>query len=220
MKIEILSIGDEVLCGNIVNTNAAWLSDQLTLQGFELLRHVTVGDDESAMMRALTSLQEQTQAVIVTGGLGPTVDDFTIEVAARAFNLPLESHVGVLNDLKKFFEFRGRPMTPNQEKQALIPQGAHILTNPIGTAPGVQLEQAGVQFFFLPGVPKEMKAIFCGEVLPWLIQHRSPPMVYVSQTLRCFGTEEAKLDQLIKPLLNHRVQLGAAKGCETNLWVN
>lgn len=211
MQIEILSIGNEVVSGNIINTNAAWLSDQLWTEGFEVTRHTTIRDDEDQITQTLLNLQPTTKALIITGGLGPTVDDFTIEIAAKTFGLSLEKKEEILKELKRRFKKFGRPMTPNQEKQALIPQGGKALSNRIGTAPGVQLEYRGIHYFFLPGVPKEMKQIFRDSVLPWLIQHRQPKIYFKGKIFRCFGAAEAKLNSLVQPFLKDRISLGKSK---------
>jgi len=211
MKIQILSIGNEVLCGDIVNTNAAWLSQELWKKGFEVVQHLTIADDEVQITEALQNAVSKVDVVISTGGLGPTVDDFTVEVAAKAFGLGLEKKPEVMVELNKFYTARGRTMTPNQEKQAMIPVGAEALINPVGSAPGVRVQHQQVTYFFLPGVPKEMKEIFSQSILPWLQSHRKKPCFFASKTLRCFGAEEAKLDHLIQPLLKGRVGLGNTK---------
>lgn len=211
MKIEILSIGNEVVSGDIVNTNAAWLSEELWGHGFEVIRHTTVADDEKAMAEALNEAASRAQVVVCTGGLGPTVDDFTLEVAGSVFGRPLQKDSGVMAQLEGFYTARGRVMTPNQERQAMIPQGAQVFHNPVGSAPGVRCEHRGVNYFFMPGVPKEMKEIFGRSILPWLLERRDPPLFFRSKTLRCFGAEEAKLDHLIQPLLKDRVTLGESK---------
>lgn len=211
MNIEILSIGNEVVSGNIVNTNAAWLSDQLWLQGFEVVRHITIADDENQISKSLLDLQPKTKVVIITGGLGPTVDDFTIEIAAKIFKLPLKLDHSVLKKLQKKFKSFGREMSSNQEKQALIPKSGKVLQNVFGTAPGVQIKYRGVEYFFLPGVPKEMKQIFQDEILPWLKKNRHPKIFFKGKILRCFGAAEAKLDLLLRPLLKDRVSLGNSK---------
>jgi len=211
MKIEILSIGNEVVYGDIVNTNAAWLSQELTSQGFEVLRHLTIADNEAQITEALLEAPRRVDAVLVTGGLGPTVDDFTLEIAGKIFGRPLQKNAGVMAQLETFYTARKRVMTPNQEKQAMVPEGAEVFLNPVGSAPGVRLEFQGVQYFFFPGVPKEMKQIFKDSILPWLLSHRSAAAFHEAKLLRCFGAEEAKLDALVQPLLKDRVMLGNAK---------
>ncbi len=211
MKIEIIAIGNEVVFGDILNSNAAWLSEKLTREGFQVIRHTTVADDEERITQCLLQAKMDAQAVLVTGGLGPTVDDFTLEVAAKTFGLEMEYHPDVLDQLRLYYKARNRTMTPNQEKQAWVPKGSEIFFNPVGSAPGVHVENQGVHFFFFPGVPKEMKEIFDQSVFPWLKLHRVAQGYYASRVLRCFGTEEATLDNLVQPLLKDRVQLGSAK---------
>ncbi len=210
MKIQILSIGNEVVSGDIVNTNAAWLSEELWKQGFEVLRHVTIADDEKVIREELLAAASKVNVVISTGGLGPTVDDFTVEIAAKTFGLSLEKHPEVIAQLDHYYTSRGRTMTPNQEKQALIPKGGEAYINPVGSAPGVRVEYQGVNYYFLPGVPKEMKEIFLNWILPSLKSSQKATF-FKSKTLKCFGAEEAKLDHLIQPLLKDRVALGNTK---------
>ncbi len=211
MKITLLSIGNEVVSGDIINTNAAWLAEQLWKQGFDVRSHLTIADDEADIRVALSDARGKVDVLISTGGLGPTVDDFTVEIAAKTFGMELEAHPEVLAQLDHYYTTRGREMTPNQRKQALIPKGGEGLINPVGSAPGVRVEWQGVNYFFLPGVPREMKEIFQNSILPWMLRRRSPPQYFKSKTLRCFGAEEAKLDHLIQPLLKERVALGNAK---------
>ncbi|MBF0492217.1 MAG: competence/damage-inducible protein A [Deltaproteobacteria bacterium] len=207
MKIEIIAIGNEVLCGDVINSNAAWLSAELYQRGFEVVRHTTVADDETEIALALQAASQKVQVVLITGGLGPTVDDFTLEVAAKFFGLSMKMNAEVIAQLHQFYTVRGRAMTPNQEKQAFIPEGAEAFLNPVGSAPGVRVQFQQTQFFFMPGVPKEMKEISKGFVFPFLEQHNSPQRFFAFQMLRCFGAEEAKLDHLLSPLLKDRVDL-------------
>lgn len=211
MKILILSIGNEVLCGDIVNTNAAWLSEELWKNGFEVVKHITIADDEKSIREELLSAISKADVLIATGGLGPTADDFTVEIAAKTLGLLLEKNLEVMAQLDQYYTSRGRLMSSNLEKQAMIPKGGEALINPVGSAPGVRVEYQGLNYFFLPGVPKEMKEIFQNSILPWLIQKRKAPIFFKNKTLRCFGAEEAKLDHLIQPLLKNRVGLGNAK---------
>ncbi len=211
MKIEIIAIGNEVLCGDIINSNAAWLSSELYQRGLEVVRHTTVADDENEIILVLQAASQKADAVLITGGLGPTVDDFTLEVAAKTFGLNLQIHTEVLAQLHQFYTARGRTMTPNQEKQALIPETSEAFLNPVGSAPGVRVVFQNTQFFFLPGVPREMKEISKGFVFPFLEKKQKSPRFFAFQMLRCFGAEEAKLDHLLKPLLKDRVDIDGAQ---------
>src|SRR4030095_7144841 len=118
MKVEILSIGNEVVYGDIVNTNAAWLAEELTAQGFEVVRHLTIADDEARISEALLEAPQRVNAVLVTGVLGPTVDDFTLEIAGKIFGLPLEKNAEIMGQLESFYAARKRSMTRNQENKA------------------------------------------------------------------------------------------------------
>ena len=169
MKIEVITIGDEILSGNIVDTNFAWLGDRLWPAGFELHWHTTVGDEPDKISTALLNAVGRSEAAIVTGGLGPTIDDITLEVAAQAFGLPLVLNQQALQEIRGFFQRVGRPMSPNNEKQALLPEGSQMIPNRVGTAPGCHLTFKETHFFFLPGVPREMKQQFDDFVLPALI---------------------------------------------------
>lgn len=193
MKLEVITIGDEILSGNIVDTNFAWLGDQLWTMGHELHWHTSVGDEPDEITAALKSVVGRSQAVIVTGGLGPTMDDITMEVAAQAFGLPLVLHEIALQDIKNRFKKINREMTPNNEKQAFFPEGAQLIPNKLGTAPGGHLVYKGVHYFFLPGVPREMKNQCATYVFPKLAGMSSVPLFFYQKVLRCFGAPEATI---------------------------
>ena len=193
MKIEVITIGDEILSGNIVDTNFAWLGDQLWSQGFDLHWNTSVGDEPEPISKALLAAAERSHAVIVTGGLGPTLDDITIETAAQAFGLPLVLNTEALQAMKDFFKKLGREFSPTNEKQALLPEGSQMIANRIGTAPGCHLLFKKTHFFFLPGVPQEMKQQFRDFVLPKLKSLERAPIFFHSKFLRCFGESEAKI---------------------------
>ncbi len=193
MRIEVITIGDEILSGNIVDTNFAWLGDRLWPQGFDLHWHTSVVDEPSEISAALLNVVGRSEAVIVTGGLGPTLDDITIEVAAQTFDLPLILCPEALQAMKDFFQKLGREFSPTNQKQALLPEGAQIISNPIGTAPGCFLTFKKTHFFFLPGVPREMKRQFDDFVLPQLKQRAGAEIHFHSKFLRCFGEPEAKI---------------------------
>jgi nicotinamide-nucleotide amidase len=200
MKIEVVTIGDELLSGNIVDTNFAWIGDRLWGAGFELHWHTTVGDEPPEISEALLNVVGRSEAAIVTGGLGATTDDITLEVAAQAFGLPLVLNQQALQEIKSFFQRVGRPMTPNNEKQALLPEGSRMIANRVGTAPGCHLTFKGVHFFFLPGVPREMKQQFDDFVLPSLVALDSEKKQFRQKVLRCFGAPEATIGQILEGL--------------------
>ncbi len=192
MKIEIITTGDEVVQGVIVDSNSAWIAERCAAFGFEIVRHTCIGDDANDIADALKQAASRADTVIVTGGLGPTSDDITLEAAAKAFGKRLVRDEGVLLEIRQFFERVGREMSKSNEKQALIPEGASILPNRVGTAPGILVGLGGAQFFFLPGVPKELHQIFDDLVMPWLKKRAQG--AHVVRVLRCFGIPEASID--------------------------
>ncbi len=198
MKIEVITIGDEVLSGKVVDTNFSWLGDRLWSSGYRLHRHSTVGDESTEISQALLAAVGRSEAVIVTGGLGATLDDITIEVAAKAFELPLVLNEVALQAIRERFRKLGREMTPNNEKQAMLPRGGRIIPNKLGTAPGCHLVHQGTHFFFLPGVPQEMRSQFDETVMPLLKDLDPEKRESCFKVLRCFGAPEATIDQRLK----------------------
>lgn len=166
MSVAVLSIGTEITRGEIVNTNAAWLSTELTSAGFSVAAVEAVPDDVGGIVETLKRLGSTHRIVIATGGLGPTTDDLTALAAARATGVELARDESSLLAIRRRLEARGLAMNPSNEKQADVPAGAEILPNQQGTAPGFALPIGGATAFFLPGVPKEMKAMFADMVLP------------------------------------------------------
>ncbi len=153
LRCEILSTGDEVLTGMIADTNAAFLADQMGSLGFEVLRHSTVGDDRAILEETFCALGARADVVLCTGGLGPTVDDLTTEVAASILGVGMKLDEPALAYMEGLWKARGRPMPENNRKQAMLPEPADVLTNPIGTAPGFSVKIGNAHFFFMPGVP-------------------------------------------------------------------
>lgn len=196
MKIEIITTGDEVMQGIIVDTNTAWIAQRLAPLGHEVVRHTSVGDDLKDIGDVLLQAAERADAVFVTGGLGPTMDDITIEAAAKAFGVELEEDEAVLGGIRRFFDKVGREMSSSNAKQALMPAGSRALENTVGTAPGVHARLGGADFFFLPGVPAELYQIFEDSIAPWL-QERSD-VRFAKRVLRCFGVPEATIDEKLK----------------------
>lgn len=196
MRIEIVTTGDEVMQGVIVDTNTAWIAERCHRLGHEVIRHTSVKDDFGAIGGLLVEASSRADAVIVSGGLGPTADDITIEAAAKAFGLDLVLDEKVLGEMRAFFQRVGRPMSPSNEKQALILEGGGVLRNRVGTAPGIQRRMGGAEFFFLPGVPKELYQMFDESVVPWLRQRADGAMA--ERVLRCFGAPEASIDEVLQ----------------------
>ena len=200
LRCEILSTGDEVLTGMIADTNAAFLADQMGSLGFEVLRHTTVGDDRSMLEKAFRELGEIADVVLCTGGLGPTVDDLTTEVAAAVLGAELVLDEAALAQMEGFWSARGRVMPENNRRQALLPKPAEVLKNPIGTAPGFTVRIGRAQFFFMPGVPREMKKMFAEQVIPRLDLLRPEPTVFEVRVFRSFGLTESQTDQMLAGL--------------------
>ena len=166
MTAAIFSIGTEITRGEILNTNASWLSAELTALGFEVLETVSVDDHPGRIVAALRRLAESHAVVVATGGLGPTTDDLTAAAVAQALGVPLVRDPASLEAIRRRFEAAGRTMSPTNEKQADFPDGAEVLPNPVGTAPGFSVALGGCRAFFLPGVPREMKRIFADHIVP------------------------------------------------------
>lgn len=211
MRIALLTIGDEILAGDILNTNSQYLSEICWQHGFTVETHLSVRDDEPALREALRDLAKSTDVVLCTGGLGPTMDDFTIEVAARTFGVTLVEDVETIRLLESWFTKRGRPLSANNRKQALIPITGKALHNRYGTAPGVYVPYQNCHFYFMPGVPKEMKAIFSESVLPEILARRTQDgdvIFYRQKVLRTFGSPESSLDHALKDLFDSRLSIG------------
>ena len=200
MKIEIITIGNELTSGEVVDTNAAYLAEALSEVGLEVIFVTTTGDDPWHIEDALLRSQERADAVIVSGGLGPTKDDITASSAAKALGLPLVLHKEVVESLRKRFAERGMEMPVSNEKQALFPKQAEIIPNPLGTACGFVLRRIGKLFIFLPGVPRELKYLTKENVVPLLQKERKEKIVVRSSTLKVFGYTESAIADLLKDI--------------------
>lgn len=207
MKVEIISVGDEILSGNITDTNKTYISDLLWRHGFEVAFHTGVRDDAKTIQDALLRAVSRANVVLVTGGLGPTADDFTLEVAAKTFRKKLHYDQRYLEHLKKIFHKLGRELTENNKKQALIPQGAKVFDNKVGTAPGIGILYKKIPFYFMPGVPTEMKQLFADFILPDILHHFPKRDHFESVLLKCFGSAESELDAALKDLYKNRVNI-------------
>jgi nicotinamide-nucleotide amidase len=209
VKAEILTIGDELLRGEIVDSNKSFLSDRLLRLDVETHYHASVRDDPEDMADAFRRAAARSDVVLVSGGLGPTRDDLTAEVLARAFGRELVLDEASLARIRRFFARIGREMTENNAKQARLPDGAEVLPNPIGTAPGFALTENRTTFFCMPGVPSELTRMMDEQVLPRLegrIGHSGH--VVRAALLRTFGMGESALDTALGDI---------ATGSEVNL---
>ena len=196
MKLEVVTIGTELLLGLTPDTNAAELGRALAAAGIEVVRHSSVGDRPEAIRAAVAEALDRTGFVITTGGLGPTRDDMTKHVVAELFGKPLQLKEDVLRSLEERFRRLGRPMAAVNRTQAEVPEGATVLPNPRGTAPGLWLEERGRVVVMLPGVPREMRGLLAEEVLPRLAA-RSSGMVVRSRTVRTTGIAESALAERV-----------------------
>lgn len=200
LNVEMLSTGDEVLHGQIIDTNAAWLADFFFNQGLPLTRRNTVGDDLDALVAILRERSEQADVLIVNGGLGPTSDDLSALAAATAKGERLILHPEWLETMTRFFAERGRPMAESNRKQAEIPASAEMINNPVGTACGFAIQLNRCLMFFTPGVPSEFKVMVEQEILPRLRQRFTLPDPPVCLRLTTFGRSESELAQSLNPL--------------------
>jgi nicotinamide-nucleotide amidase len=189
MTAALLSIGTELTRGELVNTNAAWLGEELTTLGFDVVEHLTVDDQVDRIVTVLHRLAETHRVVIVTGGLGPTSDDLTTEAAAKAAGVELRREDSVVEEIRQKFKLFGRVMPESNAKQGDFPEGAEVLPNAMGTAPGFTIALGQARFFFVPGVPREMKHIFGESIVPAIADLAEPRTHQVH--LRTFGMTES-----------------------------
>lgn len=199
MKTSILAVGTELLFGQTVNTNAAYLSENLNLMGFDVMYHFVVGDNPARLKEKLADAFTDTDLVILTGGLGPTQDDLTKEMVAEYMGADMYQDERVVADLKAFFEKHGGNMPENNMKQAYLPAGCTPFYNASGTAPGFALEKDGKVAICLPGPPREMKWLFENGVKDYLEKFMEKKMVY--RVIRTIGIGESDLEMLLMPLI-------------------
>tara|TARA_B100001996_G_scaffold35025_1_gene26140 strand:+ start:1247 stop:2539 length:1293 start_codon:yes stop_codon:yes gene_type:complete len=202
---EILCIGSELLLGNIVNTNAAWLAEQLTILGIGHFRQTVIGDNSFRLKEVILEASNRSRILITTGGLGPTLDDITTEVIAEAFNTPLEERHEILIDLKNKLRNRNSRLSASQKKQCLVPEGSQIINNHTGTAPGIIWSpKDGFTILTFPGVPSELKEMWTREGAQWLINNNFSKNIISSKVLHFTGISESSLADKIPHLLkNH-----------------
>ncbi|MBE7042787.1 MAG: competence/damage-inducible protein A [Ruminococcaceae bacterium] len=218
MNAEIIAVGTEILLGNIVNTNAQYLSEKLSELGINVYYQSVVGDNPDRLKSCLKQAMERADLLLITGGLGPTQDDLTKETAAELMGFSLEMHEPSLERMRAYFQAVNRPMTPNNKKQAMMPKGATVLKNDCGTAPGCMMERDGKIMILLPGPPIEMKTMYEGYVRPLLLQKSDS--VISSRTMRLFGIGESRAESLIADLIRESENPSIApyaKLCEVHL---
>lgn len=218
MKAEIITVGTEILLGDILNTNCRYLSRELAAMGIEIYYQITVGDNEERLLKTLEESLNRSDIVICTGGLGPTEDDITKEVCAKYFGYKLELHKPSLDAMIERFKHMNRVPTKNNEKQAYFPKEAYILKNDNGTAPGCIMEKEGKMIVVLPGPPKEMESMFENYVKPYLSKLTDD--VIESEVLRIIGVGESKVENDILDIIDSQTNptiATYAKGYECTL---
>ncbi len=193
---ELLTIGDEILYGQIVDTNSQWMSIELDKVGIKVIRKTTVGDQEDEILTAFAEAEKRADIILITGGLGPTSDDLTKPLLAKYFDCKLEIHEEALQEITAFFKSRGREMIEPNRQQAALPVCCTKITNPIGTAPGMWFEKEGKVFMSMPGVPHEMKKMMTERVIPKLKEKFETPNIY-HKVIRTIGIGESFLAEKI-----------------------
>ena len=197
MRIEVICTGDEVLTGKIINTNFSYMSQKLEDVGLAVQWETTVGDDRESLLLAFKLAGERADAVIVNGGLGPTVDDLSQEVAAQAAGVELALNSEWLATMENFFKRRSRSMPPNNVKQAMLPTTAEVIDNPIGTACGFALDIGRARFFFTPGVPRELRRMLEEQVIPRILAKSGVQAVIHLKRFHSYGLGESHVDALL-----------------------
>ncbi len=208
--VEILSTGDELLTGQVVDTNSAWLMDRLWDLGVMVRRKTLVGDDRADLDAALRACCARADLVIMSGGMGPTEDDLTSECVAAVLGVPLEPHEPSLRAIEARFRSFGREMTPNNAKQARFPRGAEVIPNRFGTAPGFRVRVDRATLTCLPGVPSEFKGLCDEAVLPALAAALGD--VPASRVLKLIGIGESAADQRMRPVMDDPANRGVRFG--------
>lgn len=201
LDAEIIAVGSELLLGQITNTNARFLSEQLARLGINVYYHTVVGDNPGRLKRAIQIAQERADLIVFSGGLGPTKDDLTKEVIAETIGVGLEEDQEAMNYIEKYFRVRNMPMTPNNRKQANILQGATVLPNETGMAPGMALKKDGIIYMLYPGPPSELEPMFLKYGRRFLLRELNKIERIESRVLRFFGIGEALLEAELEDLI-------------------
>lgn len=196
MKAEILTIGDEILIGQITNTNSVWIAQQLNTIGLKVVHMASVSDDETAIINAFNDTLNRADFVFITGGLGPTKDDITKKTFSKYFGADLVVNEQILSDVTSFFTKRGREIGELNRMQALVPRGCEVIRNSTGTAPGMWMKKENTIFISMPGVPYEMKDMMTKSILPKIKNEFSLPFIY-HKTVLTNGIAESTLSELI-----------------------
>lgn len=200
MVVELISVGTEILLGNIVNTNAAYLAEKCAALGLSCYYQDVVGDNEERLCETIRTALSRADILLISGGLGPTQDDLTKEAAAKVLGKPLVLHERSKAAIQEYFSARGLEITDNNWKQAMVPEGSIVLDNPNGTAPGMIIEKDGKYVVLMPGPPGELMPMFEASVIPYL--GRLQDAVIFSQTVKICGVGESKAETMVKDLID------------------
>lgn len=195
--VEIITIGDEILYGQLLDTNTQWLSEALDAAGFKVIRKTSIGDGIRETLHILAEAEQRADIILITGGLGPTQDDHTKPAMAQYFNSPITTNAQALEELKLFFSRRGVALSPTNAKQADLPEKCQMISNSLGTAPGMWFEKEGKVFVSMPGVPFEMKEMMTSHVLPKL-KEKYPTDVLYHKEIKTAGIGESWLSDKIR----------------------
>ena len=201
MKVEIIAVGSEILLGQITNTNATFISQQLAQIGANVYYHTVVGDNPNRLKDAIEIAEKRADVVLLTGGLGPTKDDMTKETIAAHLGLTLTMNEEALQSIEAYFKRAKRTMTDNNKKQALVFEGSTVLPNRTGMAPGMAVEVNEVHYVLLPGPPHEMQPMLVDEAIPYLHAKSGVDEIITSKVLKFYGVGEAELEHLVQPIL-------------------
>jgi molybdenum cofactor synthesis domain-containing protein len=207
MRCEVVAVGTELLLGQIVDTNSAWIGEQLAASGIDSYEHRVIGDNQARIVAALRDLFSRSDAVLVCGGLGPTQDDLTRDAIAELMGVPLVRHDDLAEHIAQMFRSRVRDMPQNNLRQADVPEGGEPLPNPLGTAPGLCCPVGdGKVVYAVPGVPYEMQEMVRAQVIPDLLRRSGEVSAIVSRSLKTWGTSESALAEIWASVLGVETQ--------------
>lgn len=202
MTVELICVGTELLLGNIINTNAAYISEQCAMLGLSMYYQSVVGDNAARLEKLLETAKKRSDIIILSGGLGPTQDDLTKETAAKVMGKELIEDKRAKQEIQEFLMKRGRTITENNWKQSLVPKDSIVLYNQNGTAPGIIMEEEGVRVILLPGPPNELIPLFKEQVYPYL--HKLQPEIICSKMVKLCGIGESTAETEILDLIEHQ----------------
>src|SRR5690625_1628582 len=203
IKAEIVAVGTELLLGQITNTNAQWMSEQLATNGVNTYYHTVVGDNLQRLVDCLAIAEARSDVIIITGGLGPTEDDLSREALQQLTHLNIVEDKTSMEKIELYFTNQGTEMTPNNRRQARVFENSFVLNNRYGMAPGNIVEHQNKRWILLPGVPREMKQLFADEVIPYL-KKLNGEMVIQSTVMRFMGIGESKLEDKLFDLISNQ----------------